>query len=242
MGGTKLQTEADCRTCHGDDLSGGTTGIACDSCHPAGWETTCTFCHGGVDNGTGAPPEDIDDNLDVSQSPYQPHTAHVTANANHAAFACTECHVVPTDALTPGHLFDDATAGQAEVVFGGLSDQGQWDGLTCSNLYCHGYRGGDDGVMDHTAPTPSCSGCHPDPTSGEAAWETRMSGRHKDHLGNGVRCHECHGASVDASMAILDPARHVDGVADVQLVAGMTRTGGSCSGTCHGEVHVNRVW
>src|SRR5574341_756125 len=51
-----------CQLCHGQDLSGGFTGTACASCHNAGlpagvstWSKNCVMCHGGDQNGTGAP-------------------------------------------------------------------------------------------------------------------------------------------------------------------------------------------
>jgi hypothetical protein len=38
----------DCRSCHGDDLAGGTSGVSCADCHAsegfADWTTDCTFC------------------------------------------------------------------------------------------------------------------------------------------------------------------------------------------------------
>ena len=42
----KLQEDT-CVACHGSDLEGGVVGVSCDTCHPAGWRTECTFCHGG---------------------------------------------------------------------------------------------------------------------------------------------------------------------------------------------------
>ena len=39
-----------CLTCHEDDRNN-----QCNQCH-TGWATRCTFCHGGRDNATGAPP------------------------------------------------------------------------------------------------------------------------------------------------------------------------------------------
>ena len=39
--------------------------MSCDDCHDEGWRTDCVFCHGGVDDTTGAPPEDIRDEADA---------------------------------------------------------------------------------------------------------------------------------------------------------------------------------
>lgn len=60
----KLQV-ADCRTCHGADLSGGTTGVNCDSCHAENWRTDCIFCHGAVVNAAG---QIIGPNLHVNRA------------------------------------------------------------------------------------------------------------------------------------------------------------------------------
>lgn len=88
--------ELDCRTCHGAELDGG-IGPACSSCHPSDWKTTCTYCHGGVASTTGAPPQDIDDNVDLANSPYRPHTEHLQ-DGDHAPIPCETCHLVPTSA------------------------------------------------------------------------------------------------------------------------------------------------
>ena len=238
---TKLQTDIDCRTCHGDQLQGDAlgAGIACDDCHQDDWETTCTFCHGGVENETGAPPEDIDDGVTALSFPA--HTVHVEPTI-HAAWDCAICHNKPLDALTPGHLFDDSTSGVAEVVFGGdpLAPTGSYDGNGgCSNLYCHGTGlvNGDVGPTE----TRTCHMCHPDATSPEGLVDD-MSGKHDEHVGE-VPCGECHGEVVEGASTIVAPALHVDGSVStsfpqpqMQVVddgAGVR----TCTGTCHEEEH-----
>lgn len=127
----KYQTET-CTECHGADLTGGTSAISCDSCHAEGWRTDCTFCHGGTDNTTGAPPTDIDNA--TSDLSFAEHTVHVEETI-HAPFACMQCHVEPTDVLSVGHLFvGDTTSGVAEMDFSaGLSSAGSYGGgASCS--------------------------------------------------------------------------------------------------------------
>ncbi|MCB9760512.1 MAG: CxxxxCH/CxxCH domain-containing protein [Alphaproteobacteria bacterium] len=232
--------EQTCTDCHGETLEGSGAALSCDSCHPAGWRTNCTFCHGGVDNTTGAPPEDLDDSTESRAFP--PHTRHVEENT-HAAFDCTTCHVKPTDVLSPGHLFDD-TPGRADVdLSASLSPQGAWDGNGgCSNLYCHG-DGQRVGSVDVDDAPLACDGCHPAVDSGRSAWD-RMSGEHEDHLREGLRCHDCHSETTTDDRSILNPAQHVDGVADFVVPTGATlqRSGSSCTGSCHGERHENRRW
>ena len=227
----KFQTETDCRTCHGDDLLGG-TGPACESCHGAGWESNCLWCHGGEETTTGAPPEGIDDSTGEQLDTFVPHTAHLTSDI--ANVACERCHDVPTSALTPGHVFDDDTPGVAEVVILG----GTWASPTCTN-YCHGDGQGGNGSLDHTDGPRDCASCHADRTT-PARWGS-MSGRHATHLFEGFQCDECHSPTVSGSSTIVDASLHVNGQPDYDL-GPITYNGATCSGTCHGERHSGRSW
>jgi predicted CxxxxCH...CXXCH cytochrome family protein len=246
--GAKYQTE-DCLTCHGADLLGGTAGVACDGCHlpttePQAWRTECTFCHGGGETSTGAPPEDISDQTDPSSISFPPHTEHV-AGADHAALDCVLCHDKPADVLSVGHfLVADATKGEAEVVFSNsYAGVASWDGATtCTNLYCHGDGQGDNGTAQ-VGQTYSCSACHPSMSSSEDAWDG-MSGEHKKHLEeSGIGCHDCHASTVDQTEEIRTPSNHVDGRVEVQLGSGMVYdAAGHCTGSCHDEGHDVNTW
>lgn len=244
----KCQQET-CTSCHGADLSGGTTGVSCDSCHDsdgdgagdAGWRTDCVFCHGGTDNLTGAPPVGIDGA--TAGLPFDEHTAHVSETI-HTAWDCAECHVKPVDVLSEGHVFvGDTTACKAEVDFtAGLSPKASWDGvMTCSNGYCHG-TGLKDGSVDSGDKT-SCDSCHADRHSGEAAL-VKQSGFHKEHvLDENVGCETCHQTVVDKNDAILAPSLHVNGTPDVAISAlTWDPAKETCTGTCHGEYHGHRSW
>jgi predicted CxxxxCH...CXXCH cytochrome family protein len=236
----KLQSEA-CTECHGDDLEGGTSGIACTSCHVAGWKRDCVFCHGGTDNATGAPPRDVLGATDPAELSFAAHTAHVGATSTHAAFDCTTCHAKPTDVLSPGHVFvGDDTPGVAEVdVTGGLNPKGTYDGLGCDNLYCHGSGQGDDGSVAKDETLEGCNGCHLDWTS--TSWSS-MGGHHQRHMNEGFDCSDCHADTVNAAHEIVGPDKHVDGSPTIHIVHDITWTDGKCTGTCHDEVHSNRVW
>jgi len=233
-----LQQDKDCRECHGQQLDGGTSDQSCDECHDPGWRTNCTFCHGGVDNLTGAPPEDIDNNP-VSTA-FPPHTEHVTGQ-NHPPYGCTQCHAQRFDVLTPGHIFDDVTAGYGELYYNnGLSQYATYLFGTCSNMYCHGSGRADDGVVT-VGQTMYCTSCHPDAeTSVEAQWE-QMSGRHADHLDEGILCYECHSTTTNANQQIINPLQHVDGVKNVVPI-GVVWNGATCTGECHNEAHDNENW
>ncbi|RME24012.1 MAG: hypothetical protein D6798_12290 [Deltaproteobacteria bacterium] len=226
----------DCRDCHGADLAGG-SGLSCDSCHPEGWRTDCTFCHGGSSNPTGAPPLDIDGTADPAAISFMAHTTHVTGSIA-APFDCSECHLEPDEATSPGHLFDDTPA-VAEVDFSaGLSDAGLYDGKGgCSNLYCHGDGRGDNGTSVDDGVPRTCASCHPDETSGSTAWSS-MSGEHSRHLNEGLDCAWCHFDDVDHDKNVIDPSLHVDGMVEQTFEKStIWRISGTCIGYCHGQLH-----
>ncbi len=219
---TLLQIGSDCRSCHGTDLSGGTSGVACSDCHVSGWETSCTYCHGGVVDTTGAPPRDIDGNVDLATTSFPAHPAHVSGRLS--AVDCAQCHAQPTDALTPGHLFDDFTPAVAEVA---IATGGTWaaSSLSCSNLYCHGDGQTAAGTVSVSAGPQTCESCH---ASGS------LSGEHGRH--DGYDCAECHADTASGSDAIANPALHVNGHPDVNMPEmSWNATDQSCEGGCHGS-------
>ncbi len=239
----KLQVQ-ECVNCHGADLTGG-TGTSCDTCHPVDWRTDCTFCHGGEETADGAPPSYIHDD---GTNNFPVHTNHVSSGDIVDAFACTDCHVQPTDVLSEGHLFlGDDTPGAAEVAFSaGLSKAGTWDGAgTCSNLYCHGNGQGDNGTASAGTFEATCDGCHPHEASGTDGWKT-MSGQHDRHLslGTGFECGDCHKAVVEAWEPIKDTTLHVNGTVELELVGSMSWSSSerTCTGECHEEHHEARRW
>jgi len=160
---------ANCAACHGAELAGGSAGVACADCHKAGGRAndfaTCTACHGGQDNQTGAPPASIwgyagDPNrgggtLDPIR--VGAHTKHVQTTKISTPFDCGVCHVKPTSILSAGHI-DNATP-VATVQFGGIAAQvpagpaPSWDRGTasCAATYCHGNYAGtfSYGVWDY---------------------------------------------------------------------------------------------
>jgi predicted CxxxxCH...CXXCH cytochrome family protein len=231
-----LQTDGDCRGCHGDQLDGGNAGVSCDTCHDPGWRDNCTFCHGGTDNQTGAPPQDIDNNT-VGIS-FPAHSEHVYGD-DHVQYGCSECHEPRGDVLDPGHIFQDLTAGYGEVSYGnGLSLYATYLFGSCSNVYCHGTGQGDDGSVT-VGDTMYCYSCHADITVA-AQWQY-MSGEHETHLQEGVTCSECHGQTTDAAQNIVGPTYHVNGIVEMVPV-GVQYDGTTCQGACHGHNHGNDTW
>jgi hypothetical protein len=247
--GTAARQSTDsCVTCHGTSLEGSGESVSCDTCHTTGWRTDCTFCHGGTDNTTGAPPRDINDETDSTALSFSAHTVHVSDSARKLAFDCTACHSSPADVLSSGHLFiGDTTPGAAEMDFSsGLSPAASWDGLgTCSEAYCHGNGQGNNGTVTVGSDLSACTACHPHQTSGKTGWAT-MSGFHERHLSidSGFDCGDCHKSVVDKWEPITDVSLHVDGAVSIQLVGEMAwdEASRTCTGECHDEKHSARSW
>jgi predicted CxxxxCH...CXXCH cytochrome family protein len=191
------------------------------------------MCHGGTNDQTGAPPRTTWGNA-ADAVRVGAHARHLAGSANAPPVACASCHVVPTDALTPGHI-DGPTA---TVTFGGVATAGsatpRWDraAATCATSYCHGsysgtftYQSYDWGIQDFvdvtvsytgagTTPTwtggpMTCTSCHAAPPP-SGAWH---SGAHGGPGGDA--CSLCHPGVNDAGTAFTDPSHHVDGVVDV---------------------------
>ena len=231
---------SNCRTCHGADLTGGAFTPGCDTCHAdhgaPDWRTDCTFCHGGLDGDVdGAPPEDIDNTVDVNALSFKAHRAHA-ADGDHADMDCATCHVVPTDVMSAGHTFD-ATAGKAEVDgHASLSPASVWNGTTCANNYCHGNGRVNGSVADSTT-AMTCDSCH------STADPSTLSTVHGQHvLDATITCEDCHSVVVDAADNVFTPELHVDGAVEVSFVgADITHTAGqlNCTGACHGVKHTN---
>src|SRR5512137_567672 len=96
---------------------------ACADPRPAeeggGSAVLCTYCHGGVDNQTGAPPKDLRGQTATTARGVGAHTAHVQAGPVAGAFGCVQCHPEVTELTTPTHL-----NGQVNVEWGPLATAG----------------------------------------------------------------------------------------------------------------------
>ena len=195
-----------CSECHGADLGGGIASVSCESCHP-GFRQDCTFCHGGTDNQTGAPPEDVEGNTSTDALGVGAHTSHVNGDGSwHLAMDCADCHEIPGDALTEGHINGDAALTFGDFSTGDGELVPEWDSGSCSNVYCHGGTLGGG-----TVPSPTwtevgqgqvaCGSCHgtPPPVPHAAS----------------DQCENCHGEMIGAGMVFKDPSLHIDGKVDV---------------------------
>lgn len=196
-----------CQQCHGADYSGGIANTSCNvsACHPATPED-CTTCHGGLDNDTGAPPNNVDGSQLTTERGVGAHTTHINGNILTDGIPCSSCHVVPDSAFAAGH-FDSPLP--AEVNFSGLAIEGEaipkWDAdsRSCSAVYCHGNFefGNQENVPTWTivdGTQAACGTCHSLPPGGiHPAVE---------------QCYLCHGTVVDADKKIIDKSLHINGI------------------------------
>jgi len=232
----------DCMPCHGDDLRGMSgpfpeTDMNCDDCHPGleDWRSNCTYCHGGEDNTTGAPPREINAEAGESESTWSflAHSQHVEDTEMKTGIGCEQCHVKPEDVFSLGHvLLGDSTAGVAEVVFtGGMNPEASWEGGSCSELYCHGDGQESNGEIAQDAGERKCEDCHAIKGYGDRELSS-MSGEHELHLdlGDEVGCPACHATVMsdptctEGGTCITDNSLHVNNQKDVHFLELLTTT------------------
>jgi predicted CxxxxCH...CXXCH cytochrome family protein len=211
--------------------------LGCGDCHAAPpkahYAGTCDHCHsdanadgtalrsvqlhinGRVDLGDGSGDCAACHGKDGDPTPLTPsHQLH-KATALTAAIDCSECHSMPKDVLSAGHL-DVGPMTPAEVVFGARAQargqQPSYEAGTCKSVACHG-AGLPEGIeraLHWDAPAAqTCTGCHGLPP---------IKNHPKD---DGCASLICHGAEVAAggpSPSISQPGRmlHIDGQIETQ--------------------------
>ncbi len=224
-----------CKTCHGTDYNGGTSGYSCDQCHtpssPQAWRTECTFCHGGQDNQSGAPPFGSRGETSVSSGRVGVHTTHVSSGDSHNGYECSTCHLTPASFDSSGHI--EGNAG-GDVSFNALSGNNAGytqSTTTCSTLYCHGNGRSDSGSLSWTSSQAmDCDSCHAYYSNSE-----NLSGDHRKHIREGYDCRTCHRDVISSSNVITDKDLHINGTPDVLMQNG-TYSNGRCSNlSCHGS-------
>ncbi len=225
-----------CKLCHGDDLRGGLSKIACTTCHKEGPQA-CTTCHGDPSTGTSSPPGSLSWCLDPATCRgVGAHEAHVEGGS-FTPMACSTCHVMPERWDTPGHLADvdarsaPATDLRAEIFFGPRAKfknvKASYDPKTGScKVYCHG-----DAKVTWTKPgSVPCGSCHPVPHAaphayGGADCATCHSGLQRCPPGSP----RCLATSKTVGVRFVDPQGHGDGKAHLRTPGAE----GTCWG-CHG--------
>jgi len=211
----------------------------CDDCHGTG-PISCTFCHGGIDNQTGAPPVGLSGETSTTDIAVGAHTSHLEGEFITNGFNCTQCHILPATISDPGHIDADSVA---ELTWGTLAgNQSDWNRntATCTGTYCHGnFAGGyaDNSPVWTESSQAHCGSCHDiGYTPSDLGW------RHGYHVSDaGLKCADCHSSVVDASLTIIGRDLHVNGAADT--LVGDTAVCNQCHGpngfsciACHGGI------
>jgi predicted CxxxxCH...CXXCH cytochrome family protein len=208
-----------CKSCHGEDLAGGVVNKACAECHDVGlpdgvasWKVNCVMCHGGTNDGSGAPPAATWGNGGDAVR-IGAHAKHVAGGAFGPAQDCAVCHVKPADALAAGHV----DGGTAEVAFAGIAAPSAptWNraSATCA-VYCHGATlsaGGTNTAPNWTGGPVACGDCHgAPPPAPHPAVSSGLTG-----------CASCHSLTIDSTGTLIAASaggKHLDG--QVQATGG----------------------
>jgi predicted CxxxxCH...CXXCH cytochrome family protein len=145
------------------------------------------------------------------------------------AFDCSDCHLVPSSLLDPGHIDPDSTAEMTWSDLAGAASSWNRSNATCSNVYCHGnFTGGltsNSPVWTGTNQA-GCGTCHDVGTDpGQLDWE-----HHAYHVSDaGLYCADCHASVTNTFLNIIGLPLHVNGQTDT-----LTRDPAICA-ACHGS-------
>ena len=225
-----------CKTCHGDNYRGGSSGDSCFRCHlQTGGPEACNTCHGSSAGSvsnilTWAPPKDLNDNIETIAIGVGAHQNHLSDSTLTKAWVkdCNLCHPNILTFDDSRHIDDDPgiTMEFNEVA----TDSGRavpvWnvDEATCASVYCHGNFSFSAAISNNSwgylSPDTSISGNNVtiDWTlvgSGEADCGTCHDLPPKGHI-QVVNCEACHGEVVDANLNIIDKTKHINGKYNIQ--------------------------
>ncbi len=208
-----------CKTCHGDDYQGGSSGESCYDCHPqTGGPEACNTCHGSgagpVSNIlTWAPPKDLYDNLETTAVGVGAHQNHLKESLVTDAYVkdCNLCHPNIMSFDDPLHINQviNIQFGEVATDSGNVTPVWNTDQATCSDTYCHGNFSYGSGPITGNNVTMEWT----DVGTGKAACETCHGLPPTGHF-NVTTCNGCHGSVVDADFNIIDPEKHINQQAD----------------------------
>ncbi len=202
------QGNTQCELCHGVSYAGGGVDFALHlngTVDVRGGGLRCDACHAGPDSPTFV---DLQGRgTDAGVRTVGAHDAHLHASRLRGPLTCNECHLVPENVSSPGHL---DSAGPAEVTFdGGIGSSfgavAVYDAsnATCAN-YCHG--GGDFGHPD-TAPgllrLPSWTGGSAQAACGTCHGLPPQDGTAGHLAAVSLACAACHSGTVGADGGLL---------------------------------------
>lgn len=212
-----------CKSCHGGDYTGGTSGSSCLGCHTgSGGPQNCRLCHGNSEHSN--PPKALNGDTSVSYVGVGVHMLHRFPQYS-ASVSCDECHTDFNGFDDPLHIGDNPD-GIAEVNFGplarnsiggGITPDPQWDrnNVTCSSVYCHGtFKDGNlNAVGIWTDPNSVvCGTCHGNPTTGNPTPQNngQFNPPHFSFMTINS-CYVCHESVINPQGVIIDKPKHING-------------------------------
>jgi len=221
-----------CRSCHGGDYTGGTTGSSCLTCHSSsGGPQNCRLCHGGV-SGRSSPPKALNGETSESYIGVGLHVSHMDSTKYSKVVACNDCHTSLSGGFdSPSHIGDNPD-GIAEINFGSLSKtetffeggsfvpNPTWsrESASCSDSYCHGtFKDGNLDAMPVWTDKNSvkCGSCHGDPITGNPNPLPNGNFFHPHYPSYTINiCFQCHGNVINSQGIITNKDLHVNGVVD----------------------------
>ncbi len=230
---------ASCKGCHGQDYGATKIDNSCLTCHTKqNGPEACNTCHGNfsaeaADLKNAAPPRGLKGETNSTAPAVGAHQAHFGYfDKLPVAAVCQECHALPQNFSTTGHIDSD---GRAETLITGALATVKTEGggrvpnviynaadNTCANSYCHGNWGllksqaqENDFIyvadkMEGLKASPkwtnpasaACGSCHGLPPVGHQPYDL-------------TRCFVCHPGVVDENGKIADKAKHVNGKVNV---------------------------
>jgi predicted CxxxxCH...CXXCH cytochrome family protein len=237
---------ASCQTCHGTSYAGGAiASVTCmrSGCHVDATNTprspeACNTCHGDFTAAASnflasAPPRSITGVTTTTTRGVGAHQKHLVTNTVGVEVKCQECHTVPTQVSSPGHL---GTL-PAEVVFnaslaplptggGTFVPKPAYDPSTlkCNNTYCHGnwrLRKASSSSTFQFAYTDSVIvGLNYSPMWTNGSADVTCGSCHgippKGHIAVPLStCGSCHFGIVSTDGKIIDKAKHINGKVNV---------------------------
>ncbi len=212
-----------CKTCHGGDYSGGTSGSSCLGCHTnSNGPENCRTCHGNSEHSN--PPSALNGDTSMTSLGVGMHMSHRYPRYS-AALSCEDCHRDINGFDDPNHIGDNPD-GIAEIFFGTraydtlggpIRPNPTWDRstATCSNAYCHGtFKEGNVNAVGVWTNQGSvvCGTCHGNPNTGNPT--PNINGVFTEpHFAFMDRnsCYICHGSVMNGQGNFVNKDLHVNG-------------------------------
>lgn len=132
-----------CKSCHGNNYSGGKSSPTCLTCHTSDkGPEACNTCHGDFgDINQIAPPKDLNGNSSTTIKGVGAHTVHLSLSSLTQTYDCSACH--PGDQNSADYFINHIGTPPADIAFNDFASltstpHYDFDNLKCENVYCHG--------------------------------------------------------------------------------------------------------